>query len=119
MLRSALAKAAPVISTVAAVIYTRERKGWAWAIPVGLAAHFATNWVVGQILQSVEALPTIPKESVVLEGQDVKVPTLENPVQFHGTEQVSGIYPVRAPRATEVLDKNDNVIKLPTAMGEP
>lgn len=124
MLRSALAKAAPVVGTVAAVIYTRERKGWAWAVPAGVVAHFVINWITGQVLNAVEGAQLLPSKPVALDGQDVKVPDLTAPTQFHDAETVAGLAIERAnvPRASksvEVIDRNDNIIKLPTAMGEP
>lgn len=115
MIRSALVKAAPVVSTVAAMIYTRERKGWAWAIPAGIAAHFAGSWLAGQILGALDGNQAMPLKAVDVANQEVKVPApTSNPTI---SSNVAGIGALA--KTTELLDRNDNVIKLPTAMGEP
>ncbi len=120
MIRSALAKAAPVVSTVVAVIYTRERKGWTWAIPAGIAAHFAGSWLAGQILGALDGSQAMPLKSVDVANQEVKVPAGESSVQFQTSPSstTAGVGTALA-KITEVIDKNDNVIRLPTAMGEP
>lgn len=119
MIRSALVKAAPVVGTVVAMIYTRERKGWTWAIPAGIAAHFAGSWLAGQILGALDGSQAMPLKSVDVANQEVKVPAGESPTQFHTapSSNTAGIGALA--KITEVIDKNDNVIKLPTAMGEP
>jgi hypothetical protein len=111
MIRSALVKAVPVVGTVAAVIYTKERKGWTWAIPAGIAVHFASSWLVGQLLGALDAVQAMPLKPAEVAGGEVKIPA--------GTSSGS-MAGVTAPvKTTDVIDKNDNVIRLPTAMGEP
>jgi uncharacterized membrane protein YeaQ/YmgE (transglycosylase-associated protein family) len=111
MIRSALVRAVPVVGTVAAVIYAKERKGWTWAIPAGIAAHFASSWLVGQLLGALDGLQMMPLKPAEVAGGEVKIPA--------GTSS-SSMAGVAAPaKTTDVIDKNDNVIRLPTAMGEP
>jgi hypothetical protein len=121
MIRSAIAQAVPAVSTAAVMLYYQPRKGWTWAIPAGLAAHFVSGWAVNKMLAALEGLVTLPVQPVALSNGQVQVPALENPAQFHGTPESPFEAPVTAPtsKEVEVLDRNDNVIKLPTAMGEP
>ena len=114
MIRSALVRAVPVVSTVAAVIYAKERKGWTWAIPAGIAAHFASSWLVGQLLGALDAMQAMPLKPAEVSGGEVKIPAGEPAVS---PSSVAGVGALA--KTTDVIDKNDNVIRLPTAMGEP
>lgn len=120
MIRSALVKAAPVVSTVAAMIYARERKGWAWAIPAGIAAHFAGSWLAGQILGALDGDQAMPLKSVEVANQEVKVPADSSSALSQNPASSSNVAGIGAlAKTAELLDRNDNVIKLPSAMGEP
>lgn len=119
MIRSALVKAAPVVSAVAAVIYTRERKGWTWAIPAGIAAHFVGAWLTEQVLGALEGNQAMPLKAVEVAGQEVKVPSGESVTQFHAAPSSPPASPGPLAKVTELIGKNDNVIRLPTSMGEP
>ena len=119
MIRSALVKAAPVVGTVVAMIYTRERKGWTWAIPAGLAAHFAGSWLAGQILGALDGGQAIPLKSVDVANQEVKVPSGESAEVLQVTPSSNPAAVGALAKVTEVIDRNDNVIRLPSAMGEP
>ena len=114
MIRSALVRAVPVVGTVAAVIYAKERKGWTWAIPAGIAAHFASSWLVGQLLGALDGLQMMPLKPAEVAGGEVKIPAGEPAVS---PSNVAGVGALA--KTTDVIDKNDNVIRLPTAMGEP
>jgi len=120
MIRSAIAQAVPAVSTAAAMLYYQPRKGWKWAIPAGLAAHFVSGWVVTKVLAAFEGMIVLPAQPVTLSNGQVQVPALENPTQFHGTPSSPEGPPEASPsKDIEVIDRNDNVIKLPLAMGEP
>jgi uncharacterized membrane protein YeaQ/YmgE (transglycosylase-associated protein family) len=114
MIRSALVKAVPVVGTVAAVIYTKERKGWTWAIPVGIAAHFASSWLVGQLLGALDAVQVMPLKPAEVAGGEVKIPASEASTSSSSMADVGALA-----KTTDVIDKNDNVIRLPTTMGKP
>ncbi len=121
MIRSAIAQAVPAVSTAAVMLHYLPRKGWTWAIPAGLAAHFVSGWVVNKVLAALEGIVTMPAQPVTLSNGQVQVPALETPTQFHGTPSSSPEAPPVVPssKEAEVIDRNDNVIKLPLAMGEP
>lgn len=114
MIRSALAKAVPTVGTIVAVLYTRERKGWVWAVPAGLLAHFATSWLTSRLLGAVEGDALLPAKPVELKDSTV-VPPLEAPVATGNVTDIGKLD--REP--VEVFEGLNNVIKLPTAMGEP
>lgn len=122
MLRSTLAHSAPLVSTIVAVLYTKERKGWAWAAGAGIAAHWASRWLTQQILHGVEARFPLPQAPVELQGDTVQVPEGKNPADFDNGGAPSEVPEVAADGPTgqlQVYDRNNNVIQLPTAMGEP
>jgi uncharacterized membrane protein YeaQ/YmgE (transglycosylase-associated protein family) len=114
MIRSALVKAVPVVGTVAAVIYTKERKGWTWAIPIGIVSHFAGSWLVGQLLGALDAVQAMPLKPAEVAGGEVKIPASEASTNSGNMTGIGALA-----KTTEVIDRNDNVIRLPTAMGEP
>ena len=119
MIRSALAKAVPAVGTIVAVLYTRERKGWAWAVPAGVVAHFATSWITSRLLGAVEGDAQLPAKSVELKD-DTVIPPLEtkDASSFSDNAGVNCIGQTNQ-KPVEVFDVANNVIKLPTAMGEP
>jgi hypothetical protein len=120
MIRSALAQAVPAVATASAMLYYMPRKGWKWAVPAGLAVHFASSWAVNKLLGALEGLVMLPPQSVKVSNGQVEVPpSLENPAQFHGVHSTPSEPAPSASRTTEVIDQANNVIKLPTAMGEP
>lgn len=124
MLRSLLAQAVPVVGTVAAVLYTEKRKGWVWATGAGVVAHCAATWLTRQVLHGMEAVQVLPQAPVEVQNDTVKIPAGKNPVDFangnNGAPVEPPVAPVDAPVGRlEVFDRNNNVIKLPTAMGEP
>lgn len=119
MIRSALAKAVPTVGTIVAVLYTRERKGWAWAVPAGVLAHFTSAWVTSKLLGAMEGDSKLPVKPVELTDNTV-VPPLEtnDASSFSGSQE--GVTGLRNPtKPVEIIDVANNVIKLPTAMGEP
>lgn len=101
MLRELLGKSGPVAATVAAMLYTQPKKGWAWAVAAGVGAHAASAWLVNTVLGALE--------------QNVALP--DKPVEID--KPVAPAEPIPEVTPSEVIDKENNVIQLPTAAGEP
>lgn len=115
MLRGLIAKALPVASTVAATLYTKERKGWAWAFAAGLGAHIATEWLTSAVITTLEANQALPAKSVEVKDEQVVVPDLKEPeVPGPSSSAIDGEV-----GKLSVIDKHNNVIQLPKIMGEP
>lgn len=110
MVRSLLAKSAPTVGTVAAMMLAKQRTGWGWTVAAGLGAHLATSWLVNAVFGALEGQLVLPTKPVGVDDKQVAPPVLAP------EESSSAAEP---PGAVEVLDKNNNVIQLPTAMGEP
>jgi hypothetical protein len=76
-----------------------------------------------RVATALEGAVLLPPQSVTVKDGQIEVPPVADPAKFHGiapqapAEQVSGVVPTS--QAIEVWDRNDNVIKLPTAIGEP
>jgi hypothetical protein len=71
-----------------------------------------------------EAVQVLPQAPVEVQNDTVKIPAGKNPADFANGNNDAPAEPPTAPGDApvgrlEVFDRNNNVIKLPTAMGEP
>jgi hypothetical protein len=99
------------VSTVAAVFYVKDRKGLPWAIAAGMGAHMATAWVMPKLLNLLDGDAPLPVTPVTVKDGVAEVPPLTSSAQFHETSS-SPTGPV------DVIDKQNNIIRLPAAVGE-
>lgn len=118
MLRAVLSRALPVASTVVAVLYTKERKGWAWAAAAGLGAHAATEWLTSLVINGLEANQTLPPKPVDVRDEQVVIPEIKEKLEVPGPSS-NALDGGETVGKLSVIDKHNNVIRLPNAMGEP
>jgi hypothetical protein len=112
MLRSLFAQALPVMSTVAAVLYVKDRKGLPWAIAAGMGAHMATTWLAPKLLNLLDGDAPLPAVPVTVKDGVVEVPPLTSSAEF------AEVAPLKVSKAIDVIDKQNNIIRLPSAIGE-